>query len=81
MTAHGRLIDDMPAGALIPGTVRVIDCVRDSKSEWAIPGQWHWQLADPQPFASPIPAKRQTRIVDLHRLARDQRAALIAEKP
>jgi hypothetical protein len=56
MTAHRHLIDDMPAGALI-GTVRVIDCVQDSESEWAIPGQWHWILADPRPFDAPIAAK------------------------
>ena len=56
MTAHGHLIDDMPAGALI-GTVRVIDCVQDSESEWAIPGQWHWLLTEPRPFDTPIPAK------------------------
>ena len=55
MTAHGHLIDDYPRGVIL-GTVRVIDCVRDSKSEWA-DRSWHWQLADPQPFETPIPAK------------------------
>ncbi|MGP8162769.1 MAG: ASCH domain-containing protein [Acidimicrobiales bacterium] len=46
----------LPRGALL-GTVELIDCVRDSESEWAIEGQWHWQLADPQPFETAIPAK------------------------
>jgi len=55
MTEHGDRLEDFPNGALI-GTVRVVDCVRDSDSEWAIPGQWHWILADPRP-CRPRPAK------------------------
>lgn len=45
-------------GALL-GTVRVIGCVQDADSytRWAEPGCWHWLLADPQPFAVPIPCK------------------------
>lgn len=46
---------DGPTGAII-GTVRVVDCVQDSDSEWAIPGQWHWILSDPRP-CRPRPAK------------------------
>ena len=26
---------------------------------WAMPGQCHWQLADPRPFAEPVPAGGQ----------------------
>lgn len=46
----------LPRGALL-GTVELIDCVRDSESDWAIEGLWHWQLVDPQPFETPIPAR------------------------
>lgn len=40
----------------ILGTVRLIDCIQDSTSEWAQPGLWHWVLTDPIPFSTPIPA-------------------------
>ncbi len=49
-TRLGRL----PAGAAL-GTVWVTACVTDSTSPWAMPGQHHYLLADPQPFAEPIP--------------------------
>jgi len=26
-------------------------------SEWAVPGQWHWQLSDVRPLAEPVPCK------------------------
>lgn len=49
MRLHGHLlVDEAPVGAII-GTVRVVDCVRDSESPWAIPGCWHWILEDPRP--------------------------------
>jgi hypothetical protein len=43
----GYLLGDrpLPQGALI-GSVTVIDCIQNSKSEWATPGAWHWILAD-----------------------------------
>lgn len=31
----------------IIGRVDIVDCVRDYDSPWAIPGQWHWVLANP----------------------------------
>lgn len=55
MALHGYLLDDYPRGVIL-GTVELLDCVRDSESEWALDGLWHWQLADPQPFETPIPA-------------------------
>ena len=55
MARHGHLLDDYPRGAIL-GTVELLDCVRDSESEWALADHWHWQLADPQPFETPIPA-------------------------
>lgn len=49
LSQHGHLFDDdLPTGAII-GSVRVVDCVRDSESPWAIDGQWHWLLADARP--------------------------------
>jgi ASCH domain len=53
LEVHGHLLDeDLPLGALI-GTVTLVDCVDDSSSSWAIPGDWHWILADAQPLARP----------------------------
>jgi len=38
------------------GTVDLVDCLyNDSDSPWAEPGQWHWVLANPQPFEAPVP--------------------------
>jgi hypothetical protein len=48
--------DDLPRGVLL-GTVELVDCVRDSTSEWADPGAWHWILRDPRPFPEPIPCR------------------------
>jgi hypothetical protein len=55
MAEHGHLLGTSPVvtGAII-GTVRVVGCVRDADSRWAIDGNWHWLLADPQPLAEPI---------------------------
>lgn len=38
--------DEILRGGII-GRVDVVDCVQDSDSRWAIPGQWHWLLANP----------------------------------
>jgi len=54
MAAHGDLLGEYPAGAII-GTVDIIGCVQDSKSEWAMEGYYHWILANPRPCA-PVPA-------------------------
>ena len=44
-------------GAII-GVVELVDCVQDSDSEWAVPGQWHWCLGGPQTVeAVPCPGK------------------------
>jgi hypothetical protein len=48
--------EDLPTGEIV-GSVEIIDCVRDSKSRWAIPGQWHWLLRNPRVLAKPIPLK------------------------
>jgi len=52
MSFSGRL----PRGALL-GTIELIACIRDSKSPWAVPGQYHFILRDPQPFKEPIPCR------------------------
>jgi hypothetical protein len=38
----------------IVGVVDLIDCVQDHPSVWAVPGHWHWVLANPRrlPFQS-----------------------------
>jgi hypothetical protein len=46
-----------PGGALL-GTVEVTDCVGS-------PGEWEWNLKNPCPFASPIPAKGRLMLWDL----------------
>jgi hypothetical protein len=46
----------VPRGAII-GHVTLTDCIRDSSSRWAEPGDWHWLLADPMPLPEPIPAR------------------------
>jgi len=38
----------------IIGIVDVVDCVCDSASPWAIPGQWHWVLRNPR-RVRPVP--------------------------
>lgn len=34
----------------IVGMATIMDCVRDSASPWAIPGEWHWLLANARPL-------------------------------
>lgn len=64
MIEFGHLLTDAPAVGAIMGTVEVVHCARDSESPWAIPGQWHWILDDPQPLPEPIPCEGRSRIVD-----------------
>ncbi len=33
----------------VVGVVELVDCIRDSDSLWAIPGQRHWTLTNPRP--------------------------------
>jgi ASCH domain len=44
------------AGCVI-GTIELADCIRDSKSPWAIDDYWHWVLRDPRPYSRSVPAK------------------------
>jgi hypothetical protein len=52
----GAVDYDDVKGALL-GSVVLFDVVPDSLSDWAVEGQWHWQLVDPQPLDEPIPCK------------------------
>jgi len=38
----------------IIGSVEIIDCINNSESIWAEPGQWHWLLKNPVLFDKPI---------------------------
>jgi hypothetical protein len=48
--------DVLPTGAIV-GSVEIVDSIRDSTSEWANRGQWHWILKNPSILAKPIPLK------------------------
>ena len=46
---HRKLPDDLPLEALV-GEVRLSDCRRGIRSEWARPGQWQWIFTSPKEF-------------------------------
>jgi hypothetical protein len=52
--------DDHPTG--IVGIVTLAGAVRDSRSPWATPGQWHWLLDDPQVLAEAVPCRGGRRL-------------------
>lgn len=39
---------------VIIGCVELVDCVEDSDSEWAMPGEFHWLLRRPMRLKTPI---------------------------
>lgn len=43
-------------GALI-GEVDIVGCIRDSKSPWAVPGQYHFILKNPRGYKVTVPCK------------------------
>jgi hypothetical protein len=49
---------ELVTGAII-GSVQVTGCVNDSRSQWAIPGYWHWLTAAPRTADPVIPIKGQ----------------------
>lgn len=79
--AAGAFEDALTDGrAMATGLLGVVDLVGCCTTEmtgdgvcscgpWAMPGQAHWQLANPRPFRVPIPAKGA---LGLWRLTRDQ---------
>jgi hypothetical protein len=50
-----RLRAEALNGCII-GSVRLVDCVQNSASEWMEKGYWHWVLENPVLLARPIPA-------------------------
>ena len=38
----------------IIGSIEIVNCINNSISIWAEPGQWHWILANPELFDKPI---------------------------
>lgn len=48
-----HLVKTMMFSAII-GEVEVVGCVQDSKSVWAEPGQYHWQLQHAKIYQQPI---------------------------
>lgn len=53
----GIAYPDEPDVGGIVGMVDVIGCIDDSESPWAREGSWHWLLARPLEFRSPIPCQ------------------------
>lgn len=53
----------LPHGAII-GKIDLVDCVQDSKSPWAIPGQNHLILRNPETI-KPIPYRGQQRFFEV----------------
>lgn len=41
----------------IIGSIEIVDCVQNHKSEWALPNNYHWVLANPILFSESIPVK------------------------
>jgi hypothetical protein len=52
-------------GAII-GVVEVVDCIRDSKSRWAMSGHYHWVLRNPRRTSTPIPMTGSLGLRNLH---------------
>jgi len=43
---------DLPVGAVI-GSVQIVNCVQNHRSNWAMEDMWHWVLENPQPLIAP----------------------------
>lgn len=54
----------LPRGRVI-ARVELVDCVRTSRSDWAIPGDWHWALADPRPMVRTPRVRGQLGLFEL----------------
>lgn len=44
---------ELPQGAIL-GCVDLTGISKISPSQWAIPGQYHWKISNPQPLTNPI---------------------------
>lgn len=47
-------IRDLPHSAII-GQADLVDCVQGHPSSWAEEDEWHWVLANPKAFDTPVP--------------------------
>jgi len=45
----GNDLRNLQTGCIL-GVVDLVDCMRGSKSRWAIRGNWHWVLENPRPI-------------------------------
>lgn len=57
MNAHTRqkvFSRILPCSAII-GEVEIVDCIQNSESIWAVPGQWHWVLENPVFYTNYLP--------------------------
>lgn len=61
---------DYPHG-VIYGIVELYDCVQDSDSTWANPGDWHWLLRNPIRI-KPVPYRGQLSIYHVKYATLDQ---------
>jgi hypothetical protein len=52
----------LPIGAIV-GSVEVVCCTRNSESEWAHRGQWHWLLKNPRVVGKPLAFKGKLGIM------------------
>ena|ERR1700754_4010984 len=53
---YGLEEEDFVHGAVI-AVCHLVNITRDSTSEWAIPGQYHWRLHGARPLTHPIPCR------------------------
>lgn len=49
-----KLLDKNFVRSAIIGEVEIVGCVDNSKSVWAEPRQWHWELKNPVLYERPI---------------------------
>ena len=63
------------------GIVDLIDVVRDSRSSWAIPGDYHWMLRNPRLLLSPIPMRGSLALGTLRMDIADHACATAFRQP
>jgi hypothetical protein len=51
-------LSDFVTGHIL-GIVEVLDCTKEVRSQWHIPGYYGWYLATPRRFTVPIPYRAQ----------------------
>jgi len=51
-------------GAVV-ATMRISSCVQGARSGWAVPGSWHWMIADVRPLDRPVPCRGMPGLWDV----------------